>query len=132
MTFVKNAVDGVRRQVKVWVNTKYNGRSHVKQLGASMTQSGMEAGEVVQTVLLSDIFKEALRQSQPNNVIMKVDIETFECRAFLGSPQGKNCCENIVGLKRTVICFCSFGALLCQRGCLRVARGFRKLFKRGL
>ena len=108
MTFVKNAVDGVRRQVKVWVNTKYNGGSHVKQLGASMGQSGLVAGEVVQTVLLSDIFKEAFRQSHPNNVIMKVDIESFECRAFLGSPQGKNCCENIVRLKRTVIYFCSF------------------------
>ena len=96
MTIVKNAVDGVRHPMKIWVNKNNNGGSHVRQLGLSKDPSQYEAGEVVQTVLLSDIFEEAFRKSQPKNVIIKADIETFECRAFLGSPQGKNHLTNIL------------------------------------
>lgn len=87
MTIVKNAVDGVRHPMKLWVDKNNNGGSQVRQLGLSKDPSQYQAGEVVQTVLLSDIFEEAFRQSQPKNVIIKADIETFECRAFLGSPQ---------------------------------------------
>ena len=96
MTIVKNAVDGVRHTMKLWVNKNNNGGSQVRQLGLSKDPSQYQAGEVVQTVLLSDIFEEAFRQSQPKNVIIKADIETFECRAFLGSPQGENHFTNIL------------------------------------
>ena len=96
MTIVKNAVDGVRHPMKLWVDKNNNGGSQVRQLGLSEDPSQYQAGEVVQTVLLSDIFEEAFRQSQPKNVIIKADIETFECRAFLGSPQGENHLTNIL------------------------------------
>ena len=85
MTFVKNAVDGVRRQVQIAVDKTNNGGSQIKELQTSETSV-----EVVQTVLLSDIFKEAFDQSLPKNVIVKADIETYECRTFLQSSQGEN------------------------------------------
>ena len=44
---------------------------------------------VLQTVLLKDVF-EAIKSNvvpKPLTVLMKIDIEHFECRAFLGSPE---------------------------------------------
>ena len=86
MTFVKNAVDGVRRQVQLDVDKKNNGGSGIKVLQTAADPSV----EIVDTVLLTDIFKEAFGQSLPKNVIIKADIETYECRTFLHSPQGLN------------------------------------------
>ena len=43
----------------------------------------------LQTVLLEDVFR-AIRSSispAPSQILLKVDIEQFECRAFLGSPE---------------------------------------------
>jgi len=80
MTFIQNAVDGVRRKVQMSVDRKNNGGSYIKELQD-------ESAEAIETVLLSDIFHEALTQSQPKNVVLKADIETYECRAFLNSQQ---------------------------------------------
>ena len=44
---------------------------------------------MLQTVLLGDVFK-AIRETVfpvPSQLLMKIDIELFECRAFLGSPE---------------------------------------------
>ena len=41
--------------------------------------------ELVETVLLSDILDAAEAIEDPKQIIMKIDIELFECRAFLGS-----------------------------------------------
>ena len=43
----------------------------------------------LQTILLEDVFR-AIRSSispTPSQILLKVDIEQFECRAFLGSPE---------------------------------------------
>ena len=43
----------------------------------------------LRTVLLGDIFKEVEETvyPKPSQILMKIDIELFECRAFLGSPE---------------------------------------------
>ena len=40
-------------------------------------------------MLLGDIFKEVREtvSPKPSQILMKIDIEHFECRAFLGSPE---------------------------------------------
>ena len=76
-------MDGVSGQVQIAVDKENNGGSRIKELQAADTSV-----EVVDTVLLSDIFKEAFGQSLAKNVIIKADIETYECRTFLQSPQG--------------------------------------------
>ena len=43
----------------------------------------------LQTVLLGDIFR-AVKDTAtpvPSQLLMKIDVELFECRAFLGSPE---------------------------------------------
>jgi len=80
MTFVQNAVDGVRRKVQMVIDDKNNGGSYIKELD-DPSRGAVEA------VLLSDIFNEALLKSQPKSVVIKADIESYECRAFLNSPQ---------------------------------------------
>ena len=43
----------------------------------------------MQTVLLGDIFR-AIKDTVkpvPSQLLMKIDVELFECRAFLGSPE---------------------------------------------
>ena len=81
MTLIQNAIDGVRRKVQMAVDEMNNGGSYIKELKD-------QSADVVETVLLSDIFHEALAQSKPKSVIIKADIETYECRAFLNSQQG--------------------------------------------
>ena len=39
---------------------------------------------VIETVLLSDVVEAAVVQENPSRIIMKMDIEGFECRAILG------------------------------------------------
>ena len=43
----------------------------------------------LRTVLLGDIFNEVKEtvNPKPSQILMKIDIELFECRAFLGSPE---------------------------------------------
>ena len=57
---------------------------------ARMDESGDFApdAEEIQTVLLSDVINKAVEVEQPKNIIMKIDIESYECRAFMGSPEG--------------------------------------------
>ena len=92
MTFVQNAIDGVRRKVHMVIDEKNNGASHLDESKeASKLDSGdsLKSDEVFETVLLSDVFNEAVAKSQPKSVIIKVDIELYECRAFLASQEGK-------------------------------------------
>ena len=49
---------------------------------------GNKAEVELRTVLLGDIFNEVKEVviPKPSQILMKIDIELFECRAFLGSP----------------------------------------------
>ena len=84
MTFVRNAVDGIRREVKMAVDGKNNGGSQISELSSSTKKE-----DIVHTVLLSDVFKDAFLKSKPKNVVIKADIETYECQTFLNSQQGE-------------------------------------------
>ena len=83
MTFVKNAIAGSRKEVVIQENLRNNGAS-------KMVESNLQTGtmESVQTVLLSDLYYEAKLTSKSENIFMKVDIEGFECEAFLQSQKG--------------------------------------------
>ena len=83
MTFVKNAIAGSRKEVAIQENLRNNGAS--KMLEANLHTGTMES---VQTVLLSDLYNAAKLTSQSENIFMKVDIEGFECEAFLQSQKG--------------------------------------------
>ena len=84
MTFVRNAVDGVRREVKMAVDGKNNGGSQISELSSSTKKE-----DIVHTILLSDVFKVASLKSKSKNVVIKADIETYECQTFLNSQQGE-------------------------------------------
>ena len=64
---------------------KDNSKGH--ESGSDMN---MDDGQVsLQIIRLSDIFEDIKLQTnhKPTGVIIKMDIEHFECRAFLGSPE---------------------------------------------
>ena len=82
MTFVQNAVDGVRRKVQMQIDGRNNGGSRIKESDGSIKEGSVE------TVLLSDIFEEALDRHGQKSVVIKADIESYECRTFLNSQQG--------------------------------------------
>ena len=84
MTFAQNGIDEIRRTAYMDINKKNNGGSYVGK-----TNDNTPNTISLQTVLLSDVF-DAIRKHAsplPSCVIMKIDIEQFECHAFLGSPQ---------------------------------------------
>ena len=79
LVMVNNAVDKDRHMVQMAV------------VGDSRIDENKEftpETEEVQAVLLSDIIKRAVKVEQPKNIIIKLDIESYECRAFMGSTDG--------------------------------------------
>ena len=86
LTLVQNGVDATRRNASIVVDAKNNGGSY---LGKVENNQGLNMHEVpVRTVLLSDIVDAILaRIGYLTQTVIKMDIEGFECNAFLGSPQ---------------------------------------------
>ena len=89
--FIQNGVDEVRRKTVVCVDKLNNGGSYVKlpqkQQQPVINKCGNQSDqEPIQTVLLSDIIEAARVIENPTEIVIKIDIELFECRAFLGSP----------------------------------------------
>ena len=82
LVMVNNAVDNFRHNAHM-AKVSDNG-------GGRMDESGDHApdAEEIQAVFLSDVIKRAVEVEQPKNIIIKIDIETYECRAFMGSPEG--------------------------------------------
>ena len=78
LVMVRNAVDNFRH------------KAHMAPGEDRMDESGDFApkAEETQTVLLSDVINKAVEVEQPKNIIVKIDIESYECRAFMGSPDG--------------------------------------------
>ena len=83
--FIQNGVDEVRRKAVFRVDKFNNGGSYVKLPQTVINEENPKEQELVETVLLSDILDAAEAIEDPKQVIMKIDIELFECRAFLGS-----------------------------------------------
>ena len=84
MTFVKNAIAGTRKELIVKENEVNNGASTMVDTRWAIRGES----ESVQSLLLSDLYAEAKKSSPSSNVFMKVDIEGYECEAFLQSPKG--------------------------------------------
>ena len=83
LVMVNNAVDNFRHNAHMAPVTD-NGGGRMDESGDTPAPDAEE----IQTVLLSDIINKAVEVEQPKNIIMKIDIETYECRAFMGSPEG--------------------------------------------
>ena len=84
LVMIQNGIDETRRNVTMSILQTNNGGSHI-QTSDEQPSKTMET----QTVLLSDVILEAVKVEQPKHIIIKMDIETYECKAFLGSPDGK-------------------------------------------
>ena len=84
LVMIQNAIDDVRRNVTMSIVKANNGGSHI-QTSDEQPSKTMET----RTVLLSDVILEAVKVERPKHIVIKMDIESYECKAFLGSPDGK-------------------------------------------
>ena len=55
----------------------------------NLSANTLRKQDILQTVKLNDIFAAVHNKLTPlpSQILMKIDIELFECRAFLGSPE---------------------------------------------
>ena len=65
------------------------GGSHIQTSDPQLTDEQVLKTVETRTVLLSDVILEAVKVERPKHIIIKMDIESYECKAFLGSPEGK-------------------------------------------
>ena len=86
LTLVQNGVDATRRNASMVVDANNNGASY---LGKVANNQNVNMHEMpVHTVLLSDVVDAILAKlDYSTQMVIKMDIEGFECNAFLGSPQ---------------------------------------------
>ena len=85
---IQNIIDDHYHTAKIEITTGNIGGSHVVK-GEEAEES--KVYEDLNAILLSDVFAEVLTQQtlgprERLNVVLKIDIERFECKAFLGSP----------------------------------------------
>ena len=83
MKFIQNGVDEVRREAAITINKNNNEASYIRLPENSL--NNRKTDQQLQTVLLNDILKAVKRSENPKQIIIKIDVELFECRAFLGS-----------------------------------------------
>ena len=89
MVLVQNAVDDTRKNASMVITPNNNGQSH---LGSVVDRESTNRYEIpVRTVLLSDIVDaigySSARYNDSTPMLIKIDIEGYECNAFLGSSQ---------------------------------------------
>ena len=86
---IQNGIDEVRRNTTMHIDADNNGGSFVDIdpfIGKKKPMIGFKKEyPVIETVLLSDVVKAVIAQENPSGIIMKMDIEGFECRAILGT-----------------------------------------------
>ena len=82
LVMVNNAVDKSRHMAHMAVVSD-NGGGRLEE-----NEEFAPEAEEVQAVLLSDVIKRAVKVEKPKNIIIKIDIESYECRAFMGSTEG--------------------------------------------
>ena len=91
VVFVQNGIDEVRRNTTMHIDEDNNGGSFVDMepsiAGRKRLDGYKLAQPVIETILLSDVLEAAVMQENPTNIIIKMDIEGFECRAILGKNQ---------------------------------------------
>ena len=86
LVLVQNAVDDTRKNASMVITPSNNGESH---LGTVVDRQSTNQYEIpVQTILLSDIVDAiSARLNDSTQMLIKIDIEGYECNAFLGSSQ---------------------------------------------
>ena len=92
LTIIQNAVAEIRRIGVMNIDKRNNGGSFLElKNNQSIRREQVRTNTTndVETVLLNDVY-EAIKANvvpKPLIVLMKIDIEHFECRALLGSPE---------------------------------------------
>ena len=89
IVLVRNGIDEIRQNTTMQIDMDNNGRSFL-DVHPSYTKPKHLFGfkknyRIIETVLLSDIVNAAVGHENPSHLIMKMDIEMFECRAILGN-----------------------------------------------
>ena len=85
MTLVQNGLDEKRAIATMTIDHENNGRSKVDLATQTNLQVRNDPWAVqISTILFSDLIHEVVQKEDPSALVMKIDIEFFECRAFLG------------------------------------------------
>ena len=86
--FIQNGIDEIRRNITMHIDKNNNGGSFV-DLQSSLTGTSHLVGykkvqPMIETILLGDLLQAVFEEENPTKIIIKMDIEGFECRAILG------------------------------------------------
>ena len=86
--FIQNGIDEIRRNITMHIDKNNNGGSFV-DLHSSLTGTSHLVGynklqPMIETILLGDLLQAVSDEENPKKIIIKMDIEGFECRAILG------------------------------------------------
>ena len=88
VVFVRNGIDELRRNITMHIDADNNGGSFVDLDNSVKSRTRLKGYKkdqpVIETVLLGDLLQAASIKERPARIIMKIDIEGFECRAILG------------------------------------------------
>ena len=88
MVFIQNGMDEIRRNITMHIDVDNNGGSFVDLDNYLTDRTQLEGYKkerpIIETALLSDLLNAVTLQERPSKIIIKMDIEGFECRAILG------------------------------------------------
>ena len=86
--FVQNGIDQVRRNITMHIDEDNNGGSFVDLDDSVKSRARLEGYKkeqpIIETALLGDLLKATMAHDNPTRIVVKMDIEGFECRAILG------------------------------------------------
>ena len=86
--FIQNGIDEIRRNITMHIDKKNNGGSfvdlHSSPTGTSHLVGYNKVQPMIETILLVDLLQAVSDEENPTKIIIKMDIEGFECRAILG------------------------------------------------
>ena len=88
MVFIQNGMDEIRRNITMNIDVDNNGGSFVDLDNPFTNNTHLEGYKkekpVIETAFLADLIEAVTLQERPSKIIIKMDIEGFECRAILG------------------------------------------------
>ena len=88
MVFIQNGMDEIRRNITMNIDVDNNGGSFVDLDNSFTSNTHLEGYKkekpIIETALLADLIEAVTLQERPSKIIIKMDIEGFECRAILG------------------------------------------------
>ena len=89
LIFIQNGIDETRRNITMHIDKKNNGGSFVDLnsflKGTSHLVGYNKEQPMIETILLGDLLQAVSDEENPTKIIIKMDIEGFECRAILGT-----------------------------------------------